>query len=172
MLLYTSLFVAILTATLCARFFFTAISNKDRPIRNSNKQRAKADSTGRYQKEETDFRFDNSFRVPSVPEGGYESTNVRKKHPVNPVVDHNLKSARDIYEERLLSMNKSYKARRRKESGHLKLELVCKPFTRKAAPWAKDNRTSARPYEAQDCPVPIAEPTYSELIQAKSNNMQ
>jgi hypothetical protein len=137
MLFYTSIFVAILIAALHARFFHTAIANKNRSAHTSNKRIAITDRSKRYQKERTGFKINNDLPIPSVQEGGLMSSNLGKKHPANPVVCHKLKSARLIYEETLLSMNESYKAKRRAESGPLTLEMVSKPFRRKVAPWAK-----------------------------------
>jgi hypothetical protein len=172
MLFYISLFAAILSAALCSHFFYTAVANKIRSIHTSNKRIAITDSSRRYQKERVDFKTNYALPIPSVKEGGLVSSNLGKKHPSNPVVCHKLKTARLIYEESHLSMNESLKARRRAESESLTLEMVSKPFRRKVAPWAKDNKTAIRPWNAQECPIPVAEPTYSELIQTGSNNAQ
>lgn len=172
MLVYISVFIAILIAALHVRFFYTAIVNKDILGRHSNKPIATTDGSGKDQEEWTGFKSDSDLLVPSVHEDGLVSPNLGEKHPANPVVSHNLKSARLIYEKGLLTMNKSYKARRRAESRPLTLEMESKPFTRKVAPWAKDNRNAIRPWKAQECQVKIAEPTYSELRQIGSGNSE
>jgi len=172
MLLYIGIFVAILIATPCARFFYTAISNKTRSVHPSDRRKAITDNSEKLQKEETGFKTNSNFRVLSVQEGGSKSLSPGKKRSANPVACHKLKSARAIHEEKLLSMNKSYKARRRAESGPLSLEMVSKPFTRKVAPWAKDYKIAVRSWKVQNCPIPIAEPTYSELIRTKSGNVE
>jgi hypothetical protein len=161
-----------LIAALYARFFYTAIANKNRSVHTSNKRTAITDSSLRHQKERTGFKINNALPIPSVQEGGLVSSNLGKKHPANPVVCHKLKTARPIHEESLLSMNESYEARRRAESEPPTLEMVSKPFRRKVAPWAKDNKTAIRPWETQECPIPIAEPTYSELTRTGSNNAE
>lgn len=164
MLFYISIFVAILIAALHVRFFYTAIANKKRSVHSSNKRIAMTDSSRTYQKERTGF---NDSPIPSVQEGGLVSS-----HPANPVVCHELKTARLIYEETLLSMNESYKAKRRAESESLTLEMVSKPFRRKVAPWAKDNKTAIRPWRAQECLIRTAEPTFSELTHTGSSNSE
>ena len=69
-------------------------------------------------------------------------------------------------------MYESYRARRRAESEPLTLEMVSKPFSRKVAPWAKDNKIAIRAWKAEECPILIAEPTYSELTRTGSNNAE
>jgi hypothetical protein len=172
MLFYMSIFVVILIAALHTRFFYTAIANKNRSVHTSNKRIAITDSSRKYQKERTGFKINNDLPIPSVEEGGLVSLNLGKKHPADPVVCHKLKTARLIYEESLLSMNESYKARCRAESGPPTLEMVSKPFRRKVVPWAKDNKTAIRPWKTQKCLIPIAEPTYSELTHTGSNNAE
>ena len=169
MLFYTGIFVAILIVALHAHFFHTAIANKNTSAHTSDEQMAATDSSRRNQKERTGFKINNDLPIPSVQEDGSVSSNLGKKHPANPVDCHDLKTARPIFEEWLLSMNESYKARRRAESGHLTLEMVSKPFTRKADPWVKDGETALKLCKTQECLILNAEPTYSELTHTEFN---
>ena len=83
----------------------------------------------------------------SVQQGGVVFSNARKTHPAKPVVCHNQNTARFIREKRLLSTNGSYKVSREEEPEPRTLEMVSKPFRRKVAPWAKDNKIAIRLWE-------------------------
>ena len=163
MLFYISMFVAILIAALQARFIFTAITNKNRPVHISDERIVITDSSRTDQKERTGSKANNDLPIPSVPEDGLVSSNLLEKDSAKPEVCHDQDTARLIYEEKLLSLYESYQARRRADSEPLTLEMVSKPFRRKVAPWAKDNRDATRSWKTQECPIPVAEPTYSEL---------
>ena len=147
MLFYTSIFVAGLITALHERFFCTTIMNNNRSVHTSNKRIAITDSSRRNQKERTGLKINNDLPIPSVPEGGLVSSNLGNKHPAKPVVCHNQNAARLIREKKLSSMYESYKARRSEEQEPRTLEMVSKPYKRKVAPWAKDNKTAIRPWK-------------------------
>ncbi len=147
MLIYTGIFVASFIAALLARFFYKAITNKNRSVHTSNKRVAITDGASRYQEERTGFMIYGGIPNQSVHEGGVVSSNPGKTHPAKPVVCHNQNTAWLIREKKLFSMNVSYKVRRRVQPEPPTLEMVSKPFSRKAAPWAKDNKTAIRPWE-------------------------
>ena len=147
MLYYTSMFVASLIAALYTRFFYKAITNINRSVHTSNKRVAITDNSRRYQKERTGFKTCNGTPILSVQEGGAVSSNLGKTRPAKPVVCHNQNTAWLIREKMLSSMNVSYKVRRRVQPEPPTLEMVSKPFSRKVAPWAKDNKTAIRPWK-------------------------
>ena len=147
MLFYKSKFGASLITAIHERFFCKTFTNKNKSVNTSNKRIAITDSSRKCQKERTGLKINNDLPIPSVPEGGLVSSNLGKKHPAKPEVCHNQNSARLIREKKLLAMYESYKARRRVEPEPRTLEMVSKPFSRKVAPWAKDNKIAVRPWK-------------------------
>ena len=74
--------------------------------------------------------------------------NLDKKSPAEPVVCRNRDASWLIREKKLLSMDRSYKVKRRVEPQALTLEMASKPFRKEVASWAHNDKLAVRPWKA------------------------
>ena len=148
MLIYTGIFLASLMAALLVRNFYIAVAAKSRLVHVSKKPIAKADSSARYQNARAGFKTCNGIPVPTVQQSHKVALNLSKTSPAKPNVCRNRDASWLIHEQKLASMGRSYKVRRRVEPEPLTLEMASKPYRRDVAPWAQNNKIAIRPWEA------------------------
>lgn len=148
MLTYAGIFLASLIAALIVRHLYTVVVVKSRPAHLSTRRIKVTDTSSRYKKTRAGYKTCNGVTVPSTSQSRMVAMNLDKSSPAKPVVCQNPDASWLIREKKLLSMNRSYKVKRRVEPQPLTLEMASKPYRREVASWAHNNKLAVRPWKA------------------------
>ena len=148
MLTYAGILLASLVAALLVRHLYTAVVAKSRSAHLSTRRVIVTDSSTRYKKARAGYKTCNGVTVPSIQQSRMIAMNLDKSSPAKPVVCRNPDTSWRVREKKLLSMDRSYKVRRRVEPQPLTLEMASKPFRREVASWAHNNKLADRPWKA------------------------
>lgn len=147
MLIYTTILIASLIVAVLARLFFTEASNKSLSLYGSNEGIAISTGARAYKSRKAYHQTRSSALVPSGEDFRVTAWNQEKTHPVTPIVRCNRDTSWLLREKKLVSVGNTYKVKRRVEPTAPTLDLVSKPFRRKPAPWAHDNKLAIRPWK-------------------------
>jgi len=148
MLTYTGIFLASLLVAFFVRNFYKVVMAKSRSAHQSTRRTIVSDSSTKYQKVRTGHKTCNGVPVPSLQESRMVAMNLDNKSPAAPVVCRNRDASWLIREKKLLSMDRSYKVKRRVEPQPLTLEMASKPFRKEVASWAHNDKLAVRPWKA------------------------
>ncbi len=148
MLTYTGIFLASLLAALLVRKLYRTVIAECRSAHLSGNRTTVTDSSAKYQKARAGYKTCNGIPVPSLQQSRMVAMNLDKSSPAKPVVCVNRDASWLIREKKVLSMDRSYKVRRRVEPQPLTLEMASKPFRREVASWAHNDKLAVRPWKA------------------------
>jgi len=148
MLTYTGIFLASLLAALLVRKLYRTVIAECRSAHLSGNRTTVTDSSANYQKARAGYKTCNGIPVPSLQQSRMVAMNLDKSSPAKPVVCVNRDASWLIREKKVLSMDRSYKVKRRVEPQPLTLEMASKPFRREVASWAHNDKLAVRPWKA------------------------
>jgi hypothetical protein len=148
MLTYAGILLASLTAALLVGQLFKAAVAKSRSANLSTKRVIVPDNSTSYKKARAGYKTCNGVTVPSKQQSRMVAMSLDKSSPAQPVVCRNPDASWLVRENKLLSMQRSYKVKRRVEPQPLTLEKASKPFRREVASWAQNNKLAVRPWKA------------------------